>query len=220
MTPCNSFQRNSASHSAVLALVILAGAAWLLPTAARPASAATWAESGDAGQTLGTAQSTAGVGVLSSIQGTIQTDTDVDLYCIHITNPGAFSATILCTVIADNDLWLFDASGIGREQDDGCQASAVFLSNAFVGAAGTYYLGVSADNADAYSSGGNIWLSPFVSTPRAPDGPGGAQALIGWAGTSHANVVSYSIQLSGCGFCDAAVDASSDTWGAIKQLYR
>ena len=218
MEPCTHGPRSRATRIASpLGLMLMACVLLATP---RPASAQLWNELGDAGQTLATAQTTAGNGPLTNILGTIQTDTDVDLYCIHITNPALFSATLQCVAINQNDLWLFAANGLGIEGNDGCSTGSVLLSSLFVFSAGTYYLAVSADAADAQSPGGNIWLSPAVQGPRAPDGPGGGQPLIGWSGASRANFTSYNIQLSGCGYCDAPVRADGPTWGTIKQLYR
>lgn len=202
--------------SARSSLFILALATIAAPTA----FAGVWSEAGDAGQTIGTAQVTGGAGTLTAIQGTIQSDTDVDLYCIHIIDPSTFSATLTCGTFAQNDLWLFNSGGIGREGNDACQFSAVLLTSAFVSGVGTYYLGISADGADAFSAGGNIWLTPAVQGARAPDGPGGAQPLINWAGTSAVTSILYSIQLAGCAFCDAPVPDSPGTWGRIKSFYR
>jgi hypothetical protein len=157
---------------------------------------------------------------LSTIQGTLPTATDVDLYCIRILDTGPFFARILCTSFADHDLWLFDATGLGSTHDDGCQASWVELSNTFVSGTGLHYLAISPDGAVANSATGAIWLAPQQPTERAPDGPGAAQPVISWGGAPVSNALNYTIQLQGCGFCDAPTPARPGVWGAIKQLYR
>jgi hypothetical protein len=63
-------------------LAALAAAALL---AASAASAQVWTEDGDAGDLLGSAQVTLGVGGLATIDGVLSEHDDVDLYCIQLT---------------------------------------------------------------------------------------------------------------------------------------
>ena len=207
-------------RSAHRSQALAAALAITLGTFAAPSMAALWSEVGDAGQTLASAQITGGSGALTTIQGAIQNDADVDLYCIRITDATQFSASLLCTTFSQNDLWLFRSNGTGVEGNDACQFSFVSLTSSFVSVAGTYYLAISADGADAFGSAGNLWLSPAVTGPRAPDGPGAATPLINWTGASHAFNTTYSVNLSGCAFCDAPVGAEPGTWGRMKSLYR
>ena len=78
-------------------------------------------DSPDAGELVGTAQNTLGLGQIESISGTLinlGTDAepidDIDLYKILITDPAAFSVTVAADLSIDNDamLHLFDATGV------------------------------------------------------------------------------------------------------------
>ena len=192
-----------------------------LPFAAR---AQGWNETvnggGDAGALVATAQLTAGNGPLTTITGTLGSTQDVDLYCIDVTDPAQFSAHLVCTVLVDPDLWLFDPSGKGVALNDGCSASWTQIPPGFVVTSGTYYLGISADGRDALSAGGPMWLSPWVSNARPPDGPGAAGTLIGWGGSGTVTVPSYTVTLTGAGYCDTATPARTGTWGRLKVIYR
>jgi hypothetical protein len=73
-----------------------------------------WIEVGDAGDSPATAQVTAGTGTLEAIIGTLDPPTDVDVFQIFITDPAAFSITMLGTNLSvDNDtlLYVMDAAG-------------------------------------------------------------------------------------------------------------
>src|SRR5262245_3203458 len=76
--------------------------------------AATWNETGDAGDSLLTAQSTVGVWPLTQINGTLPHDADLDLYLIRITDEANFLAYRNGALAnTDPDLWLFNFSGFG-----------------------------------------------------------------------------------------------------------
>src|SRR4051794_9743534 len=80
--------------------------------------AQTYTEVGDAGQTVGTAQSTTGSGTLTTIFGNIASATDADLFRITITAPTTFSAstnnpfTDKNFMGPDTQLFLFTSSGV------------------------------------------------------------------------------------------------------------
>lgn len=201
---------------AVLSLAVAA-----LVLAPLAASAQTWTESPDAGETIGTAQITTGAGALTQIDGTFQTDTDSDLYCIYINDPPTFFAGILCAAFTDPDVCLFDAAGNGLSLDDGCAGGYTDVSNATVGGPGYYYLGVMISDAEPYSSGGTIWDPPAQGSERAPDGPGAVNPLLGFIPAGSAPVsYSYTIHLTGSVFCDSAVPVEKGSWGMVKSLYR
>ncbi|HMN40776.1 MAG TPA: MYXO-CTERM sorting domain-containing protein [Phycisphaerales bacterium] len=65
----------------------------------------------DAGQILAHANLTRGAGPLNFLTGTLVNNRDVDLYCISISNPAAFSATSTADVAGYNGLWLFNSTG-------------------------------------------------------------------------------------------------------------
>lgn len=194
----------------------------VLVLASATARAASWTEVGDAGDSIAGAQTTAGTGPLTTIQGRLATDTDVDLYCIRVTDPAQFNAWLQCVSFADNDVWLFDPSGIGVSHHDGCMGGQTNVGTPLVTAAGVYYLGISPNHSEAWNAANNpIWLPAPAGTQRAPDGPGAPGPLAAWGGAGVvSNFNNYTVQLSGAAFCDAAVPAGATTWGRTKMLYR
>jgi len=167
--------------------------------------AATWNETGDAGDALGTAQSTIGIGPLTQINGTLPVDSDLDLYAIRITDEANFLAYRNGAVAqTDPDLWLFDASGNAITFNNTTAAGQTGLTSANVTANGLYYLGVSNGGAVANSALGAIWntgnAGPF-SGERAPDGPGAGSPFTGWSSLGVNNgTFSYTITLQGADF--------------------
>jgi hypothetical protein len=130
--------------------------------------ASTFTESTDAGDTLGTADSTisgtspAG-STLTAIYGSLgNMGTDADLYIIDITSPSTFSATTNnaltnagfatgetgpnAHVPLDTALFLFDSSGQAVETNDDTSGSIVtstLPASTLVLSAGIYYVGIS-----------------------------------------------------------------------------
>jgi hypothetical protein len=190
---------------------MLSSISFTLLALAAPATvtlAATWNEGPDAGDSLVTAQSTVGIGPLTQINGTLPTDSDLDLYLIRITNAASFLAYRNGALAqTDPDLWLFDASGNGVTFNNTTAAGQTGLTSAHVTASGLYYLGVSNGGAVAASSGGAIWntgnAGPFLGE-RAPDGPGAASPFIGWSSMGVNNLTfNYTITLQGADFAVA-----------------
>lgn len=180
-----------------------------------------WAETGDAGDLVGTAQVTSGAGTLSNITGSISILPDnVDMYCISIPDPNNFYAVILCTNDADPDLWLFDQDGNGVTMEDVCGAGAIALTPDFVNAPGPYFLAISASDDEAQSTSGSIWAAGSAAAQRVPDGPGAGDPLTGWTNTMPLPMASYSISLIGAETCDGVVTAEKESWGAVKSIYR
>lgn len=120
------------------------------------AQAATYTETGDAGQTLTTAQ-VASTGsssaALTAIFGSLATAGDADLFKIYIASPSTFSATtnnIGTSTDLDTELFLFSFTGtaIAANDDD---ASGLVLNSTLPSGdthyaglvAGYYYLGIS-----------------------------------------------------------------------------
>ena len=76
------------------------------------ASAGTFTEIGDAGNTPGTAQVTSGTGALDTIFGTLSPDTDTDVFQVYVTDPSVFSITMAGTdPNSDTVLYVMDAAG-------------------------------------------------------------------------------------------------------------
>ena len=136
----------------VMALALLA-----ILALGRPAAAQVWNESGDAGDLPASAQVTAGNGPLTTINGNLQSPTDVDMYCIHVTDPTQFSACLQCVVIQGPNLWIFDANGNGVAATTTCQAGCKLITNALVTAFATYYVAVAYDAIYPNSAGGPMW---------------------------------------------------------------
>jgi hypothetical protein len=204
-------------RAAAVALPALACALLL----AAPASAQVWTELGDAGALPASAQATVGAGALTTILGTLPADTDVDMYCIHVTDPANFNATLNCTTIQSTDLYLFDATGKGLALAQICAAGSKTIGASFVTTAGTYYIAVAPYGALAYAGLNPIWI-PGTTFARVPDGPGAANAITSWGGTPRADAVypGYQINLNGVGFCGAPTPARLHTWGTLKSIYR
>ena len=167
------------------------------------ATAQTWAESGDAGDLPGTAQVTVGAGILSTITGTIGAS-DADMYAIMITDANLFFAQSHSnSTTMDTQMWLFDSTGMGVSFNDDWVGGTTLqsaITDLFVNSTGLYYLAISGYDFDAMSGGLEMWLdTPFVSE-RAPDGPGAAGVVDGWATTGTPATGTYEINLRGAEF--------------------
>ena len=211
MFPLHPFTRG-----AIASMVALAALLVVVPSA----HAQVWTESADAGSLPATADHTVGTGSLLLINGTLLSNTDVDMYCIRVTNPATFSAFLTCLTLSEDDVWLFDATGLGLARDRGCQGSQTRVGSPFVSVTGIYYLAVSGNDASAQNAGSNLWqVGVPVTGQAAPNGPAAALPVTGWTGGT-ANPVSYSIQLVGASFCDSAVPVEPHSWSRVKIIYR
>lgn len=192
----------------------------LTALAATPTLSQTWSETGDAGDAIATAQSTAGAGALTQITGSLQTDSDVDLFCVDVPDPHTFSASLQCVMAADPSIWVFAPSGLGLAHNDVCMFSGKTIPPGFVGS-GTCYIAVTQAGRQAYSAGGAMWQSFLFTGARAPDGPGAGGLLLSWSGGGPLpGVTPYTINLTGAGFCESAVPVQASGWGALKATYR
>ncbi len=155
---------------------------------------------GDAGDTIETAQSTAGT--FEAIRGTIGGANDVDIYAITITDPSSFSATTVGGTTIDTALWLFDADGKGvlfndDEPDGDSFQSRIDNRNFVITQPGTYYLAVSVYVRRAVGCDGDlIWQATPARSIRTPDGPEANSRHNGWSGTSSSTGI-YRIFLTG-----------------------
>ncbi len=114
--------------------------------------AITWAEVGDAGDVVLTAQGTGTGTSLDAITGTLFSNNltdaqDVDLFAIYIADPGLFSAETISLTdgVADPSLFLFDRNGMGVvAADDIGFVGGNFQAriDPFTGPAGLYYLAI------------------------------------------------------------------------------
>jgi hypothetical protein len=196
-----------------------------LSLAVAPAHAQIWTESPDAGDLVPTAQVTAGVGALTQIQGFLAAPTDVDVYCVRLATPPPALAALIglnCAVIQGPNVWLFDAAGNGIGSNNTCSGGSKQIITPNTGlSAGNYYVAVSYYDYDPQSVSGAIW-QPGPPFWRAPDGPGAAGTLTGWAGNPNVQPLNpYQVFLNpGFTFCESATVTSSRTWGTLKIRYR
>ena len=190
--------------------------------AAVPSIGQVWNEVGEAGDLPAIAQVPVGGGPLLTINGTLLTGGDADMYCINIPAGVAFSATTCAGTALDTQLWLFNPGGLGITFDDddpaGCGLQST-ITGVFVPGPGNYYVTVSRYNWDALDPGGlAMWLDTPYNVERTPDGPGAAGPVASWAGSAVTGGA-YSIFLSGAVYCTASA-VEPATWGVIKAMYR
>ncbi len=182
-------------------------------------SADTYTETGDAGDTLATAQvvsSTIPSTSLSSITGTTTLTnaiSDSDMFEIYISNPAAFSASTTAFAVGannfDTQLMLFDASGNGVEANDdspngGSQSSLPSGSGLLSPTAiGNYYLLISGSGRYAVDSTGQLIFPNYTDGMTDQTGVYGpnatAGALAGYTGNSN-EAGKYVITLTGAQF--------------------
>jgi len=169
-------------------------------------------ESGDAGDLPGTAQVTAGSGLLDTIYGTIN-GADVDMYQIYIYDPASFSAYASGPTGPDSQLFLFDQSGMGIEAND--DVSSLNL-NAYLTAGNTYspttpglyYIAISQYDIDPYSASGLIFPSFPYDGLYGPTEPGGGSPVTTWSGGFALGTdVEYQIEMVGASYAVPAPGA-------------
>lgn len=181
-----------------------------------PAVAGTYVEQGDAGDGPQTAARTGSVGALTGIAGSNPGGAlvgDVDAYRLCLEDPLAFSAKVTGGTQVDNQLFLFDAAGLGIVANDDEQAGV--LRRAFIRPAsafsptapGAYVLAISDFRNEPVSAGGRIFpVATFATASEqfGPVGPGGGQPVMGWEGggvDAETNGGTYVMELTGTGPC-------------------
>ena len=187
--------------------------------------AATYTETGDAGDMLATAQvvmGTAGT-ALTSISGSLTLTnqiSDSDMFEIYISNVSSFSASNTAFIQGannfDSQIFLFRADGLGVVGNDDAASGgsqAAIPAGSFTGSPGNYYLLISGSGRYATSGTTNPGALIFpnytdgttdpTSTVR-PTGPGGGAVLSGYTGNSN-EAGNYVIALTGAQFVPAAV---------------
>lgn len=207
--------------SLLIVSALFAGA--LLTRMAVDAAADRWYEQGDAGREWTAAQPTIGIGALTEIKGALPIGTDVDLFCVRITNRGSFRATLPCIHAGAPDLYLFDLQGAPIVLNTDCHwgldwrpEGKVLLNGALVPGNGSYLLAIAVNGSMAMSGTRFIW-NPPAGTQRPPEYP---FPLTSWSGGGAAPG-SYTITLAGCEACTSPpVPARPGSWGRLKLLYR
>lgn len=190
------------------------GVSVLVALATATAQAQVWAEVGDAPEVPVPGQITVGAGPLTTITGELIFDPtfgslDADMYCIHITDPVGFSATVTGGTIYDSQLFLFNIGGFGvTHNDDNGGGPIGFWSDIGAGGtgpgvgpipAGDYGLAISGFDRDPSSAGGEIWADSPTGDETGPDGAGAGGALLSWDGGG--DFGTYVITLTGATFC-------------------
>lgn len=167
------------------------------------------AESGDAGQTLSNAQVIpSGSASLGSINGSISSNNDVDLYQINVTNGAAFSATTVGGANFDTILFLFDTNGnLVTQNDDsnGTVQSTLPTSGTSINP-GTYFLGISS-------------FPNFASSDSPPTGTGSSSGdyTIALNGVSAQNAGTISLGASPAGLpTGTAISVDNDLIGIVS----
>jgi hypothetical protein len=154
------------------------------------ASAVTWIESGDAGQSIATSQNTLPPGQpLSNIFGSFLSTTDVDIFTISITNPAAFSATTVVGTnqLFDTTLFLFDSNGRPVYMNDDAAGGSTIQSTLSAGSAlgpltaGIYYLAISLSDNEPVNFANQLLFAPgSLSTDLRGPNPIATGPLFNW----------------------------------------
>ncbi len=170
------------------------------------ALAARFTETGDAGETMSTAQPVILPDSLplDSIFGTL--NGDADLFQISLTGGQSFSATTVGGADFDTQLFLFDSAGKGIYANDNASSTPGFNQSTLPTGgfspteSGIYYLGISGFDYDPVSVGGKIFPDfPDVAFNQVvgPTGSGGGSPLSGFDGAILDKGGSYTIAVTG-----------------------
>lgn len=129
---------------------------------------------------------------------------DVDMYVIYIQDPASFQASTVGGTTIDTQLWLFNCNGTGvafNDDSTGTQSTISGLNNLTCAPQpGVYLLAISRYNRDAVDASNQLlWNDTPYTGVRCPDGPGAANAIAGWTGTTSAGG-RYVISLQGAYF--------------------
>lgn len=156
-------QRKRQMASALLAAALTTAAtsahAVFLPTPS-------YAETGDAGQTLATAQNAGAFpGTASTISGTISTAGDADLYFFSLGAATSLQFNVTTpTNGIDSELFLFDSTGRALFANDDTAAGVNPFLQALNLTAGTYYLGISLSNNEPVNSANQRLFATGLTT--------------------------------------------------------
>jgi len=150
------------------------------PNAQPPDNNVTYTETGDAGQSIGTAQGTGPSGqALSQIFGSIGTVGDADIFIISITNAAAFSATTVNAGTGaglDTSLFLFNSAGrpvYANDDADGLTLQSTLPAGNALGpvTTGIYYLAISLSGSEPVNFANQLLFATGSSTDvRGPNG--------------------------------------------------
>lgn len=201
---------------------LLAAAIVALFSVTSASAAFTWAEVGDAGDTLLTANDIVGPtgDNLTNITGTISSSTDFDLFRFSITDTTVFSATTVGTggTLSDTQLFLFNANGFGVAANDDSVGlrSTLPVGNALYATLlpGDYFLAIAGYDRDPVSIAGEIFPDTPFSGVNGPTGPGGAFPISGSAGATGTGT--YNIALTAAS--TASTPAPAAVWMGLAGM--
>lgn len=190
----------------------LLGIAGALLLATAPSYGQIYNEIGDAGQTLGGAQSTGVVSgnSLTTIFGTLSGQNDADLFVFMITAPTTFSASTMNTLTMtsglDTALFLFNSMGVPIYTNDDANGTTVQstlpagTSFTMTLSPGTYYLGISLTGNEPMNSNGQLLFAPFPggnsTAVRGPASGLNPNTLANFTSGSFAQTGGYQIDLT------------------------
>lgn len=145
---------------------------------------------------------------LETVRGELSDSNDVDMYVICITDPSRFIAhTRYESNEFDAQLWLFRCDGTGVVHNDvydpqfGARPAQIRSNPNCPIQPGTYLLAISAYNNDPIDAEGEpLWSDANPTLNLCPDGPGAANPVAGWTGTTSQERGSYLIALRGASF--------------------
>jgi hypothetical protein len=157
------------------------------------AMATTYTETGDAGQTMSTAQQILGSGSLDTIYGSLAGDAwdspDADMYLIRLAG-GAFTADTLGSTVFDPMLHLYDTSGTRVLFNDDHYSLQAYITSSSL-PADDYYLAIS-------------WFATGYNFTQASD----------WTPASYAGETPYQINLQGASFVSVPEPTTFILFGA------
>ncbi len=187
-----------------------------------PAMGQVWTEQGDAGDLPGTAQVPTGTGALTTINGDLPAG-DADMYCITIDTPSTLDIQTCVGTTFDTQLFLFRNDGVGvGMNDDNCslqsQITPATMSCPNAVGPGSYFIAVTKYNLDPIDALGQLlWVAGTAE--HCADGPGAANAINGWTGTTTTGGA-YQITMTSVSYCGGATAVEPSTWGSIKNTYK
>lgn len=174
-----------------------------LVASASVATAQTWNEVGDAGQSIAGAQATVGPGDLQFINGSLSDRNDVDLFCIRITDEAQFRAEVTSFVGMDSVLWLFNPDGTLQVFNDDFTGALSTITSQGVFANGVYFLGISRfANSPVNAANADLATVDFWPGPDGAQFQGNTNILDNWNNDTSPSVQggAYSITLRGAEF--------------------
>jgi Bacterial pre-peptidase C-terminal domain len=162
-------------------------------------------EVGDAGDLPATAQDLGAETALDSIAGTIENETDRDMYRVCLTGGGSFSASTVEGTAIDTQLFLLDDGGRAVYANDDApgvvgQSELPAADPLTPSAAGVYYLAITRYNQDPLTADGSRLFADVVFT-TGPVSSDPAAAITGWSAGRTGTTGTYTIFLSGVAPC-------------------